>query len=96
MSAKDKFDKQVRGIYKPKKRIATIADIERLGGGGGGGGTWASITGKPTGFPPSAHTHAISEVTGLSAALASIGGAFTLDDGTAAAGGAFTFNDGAA
>jgi hypothetical protein len=32
---------------------------------------WSSLTGKPTEFAPSAHTHAISEVTGLAAALAS-------------------------
>lgn len=32
-------------------------------------GTYTSLTGKPTSFPPSAHTHAISDVTGLQAAL---------------------------
>ena len=37
---------------------------------GGGGGTassidWQNITNKPSTFPPSAHTHAISDVTGL-------------------------------
>lgn len=32
--------------------------------------TWASITGKPTEFPPEAHTHAQSEVTGLVTDLA--------------------------
>ncbi|MDV7272077.1 head decoration protein [Thioclava sp. A2] len=30
---------------------------------------WAGITGKPTSFPPSAHAHAMSDVTGLQAAL---------------------------
>lgn len=30
---------------------------------------WAAITGKPTEFPPSAHTHTISNVTGLQSAL---------------------------
>lgn len=30
---------------------------------------WAEITGKPTEFPPAAHTHAIADVTGLQAAL---------------------------
>lgn len=32
--------------------------------------TWASISGKPSDFTPSAHTHAQSEITGLVAALA--------------------------
>lgn len=31
--------------------------------------TWAGITGKPTTFPPSAHTHVIADVTGLQSAL---------------------------
>lgn len=31
--------------------------------------TWSGITGKPTTFPPSAHTHTISNVTGLQTAL---------------------------
>ena len=30
---------------------------------------WAGITGKPTSFPPAAHSHAVSDVTGLQAAL---------------------------
>jgi hypothetical protein len=38
--------------------------------GGGGAVAWADITGKPTTFAPSAHTHATSEVTGLDTALA--------------------------
>lgn len=32
-------------------------------------GTYASLTGKPTSFTPSAHTHAISDITGLQTAL---------------------------
>lgn len=32
--------------------------------------TWDDITDKPTSFPPSAHTHATADVTGLDAALA--------------------------
>lgn len=32
-------------------------------------GTYASLTGKPTSFIPSAHTHAISDITGLQASL---------------------------
>ena len=42
-----------------------------LSGGGGGGGSpaWASVTGKPSTFPPEAHNQAISTVTGLQDAL---------------------------
>jgi len=32
-------------------------------------GTWNSLTGKPTSFTPSAHTHVIADTTGLQAAL---------------------------
>ena len=43
---------------------------QSTGGGGGGGSTaWVDITGKPGTFPPSTHTHAISDVTGLQTAL---------------------------
>ncbi|HEY9379404.1 MAG TPA: hypothetical protein VIQ02_20180, partial [Jiangellaceae bacterium] len=35
----------------------------------GGASDWADLTGKPTTFPPEAHVHATSEVTGLDAAL---------------------------
>ena len=41
-------------------------------GGGGGGSTsvtWSDVTGKPSTFPPSTHSHAISDVTGLQTAL---------------------------
>ncbi len=31
---------------------------------------WSEVAGKPTTFPPQAHSHAISDVTGLTAALA--------------------------
>ena len=31
--------------------------------------SWAALTGKPTSFSPSAHTHSIAEVTGLQGAL---------------------------
>lgn len=41
-----------------------------VGTGGGGAVAWADITGKPATFPPEAHTNAMSDVTGLDAALA--------------------------
>lgn len=40
-----------------------------ISGGGGGASSWDELTGKPTEFPPEAHTHAISDVTGLQTAL---------------------------
>lgn len=41
-----------------------------LAGAGGGPAAWADITGKPATFPPSTHGHEISDVTGLTDALA--------------------------
>ena len=38
-------------------------------GGGSGSASWSSITGKPSTFPPEAHTQAISTITGLQTAL---------------------------
>ena len=43
---------------------------QALAAGGGGSVDWASITGKPTTFPPSAHTHDWTEVTGKPATFA--------------------------
>ena len=37
--------------------------------GSDGASTWAAISGKPTTFPPSSHSHPISDVTGLQTAL---------------------------
>lgn len=41
-----------------------------IGGGSGGSTAWTDITGKPGTFPPSAHSHAQSDITGLLATLA--------------------------
>lgn len=38
-------------------------------GGSGGASTWDELTGKPTEFPPEAHTHPISEVDSLQTEL---------------------------
>jgi hypothetical protein len=38
-------------------------------GGGGGASSWSEITGKPSTFPPSTHSHAVADVSGLQAAL---------------------------
>lgn len=45
------------------------AFVSMSGGGGGGSVAWADITGKPSTFTPSAHTHTIVDVTGLQTAL---------------------------
>lgn len=37
--------------------------------GGSGSSSWASVTGKPTTFPPETHTHVIADTTGLQSAL---------------------------
>ena len=39
-------------------------------GGGDGASSWADIEGKPSAFPPTEHTHTLTDVTGLDAALA--------------------------
>jgi hypothetical protein len=48
------------------------ADGNKVTGGGGSGGSvaWTDITAKPSTFPPSSHTHPISEVVSLATALA--------------------------
>ncbi|WP_017999934.1 hypothetical protein [Paracoccus sp. N5] len=47
---------------------------------------WGDITGKPTTFAPSAHSHAISDTTGLQAALdGKVNGSVTIWTGTQAA-----------
>jgi hypothetical protein len=38
-------------------------------GGGGGSVAWADITGKPSTFPPSSHTHPSSQITDFSEAV---------------------------
>lgn len=55
------------GLFR-KQLEAALDYVESLGGGGGSS-SWASITGKPSTFPPEAHSHAIADVTGLQAAL---------------------------
>ena len=42
--------------------VVTIGDVGPV--------SWSAVTGKPTTFPPQAHSHAIGDVTGLTAALA--------------------------
>ena len=50
---------------------AWVPQTPASGGGGGGGGvsSWNNLTDKPSTFPPSTHTHAIADTTGLQEAL---------------------------
>lgn len=61
---------QLRG-FKPG---GTVGQVPKKTGSGNflwswGNIAWTEVTGKPTTFPPSAHTHPISQVIGLQAAL---------------------------
>lgn len=47
-----------------------LVNHTHAGGGGGGSTAWTDITGKPTTFAPTAHSHAQSDITGLAASLA--------------------------
>ena len=51
-------------------RLGILETRPRGGGGGGGGSTaWDDITGKPSAFPPSAHTHPSSQITDFDTAV---------------------------
>lgn len=49
--------------------LTTFAEHVHEGGGGGGSSAWDDITDKPVVFPPSTHTHVISDVGDLQIAL---------------------------
>ena len=51
-----------------------IDNAQTSGGGTATSIDWANVTNKPSTFPPSAHTHAISDVTGLQTQLTTITG----------------------
>ena len=65
-----------------KQLQAALDYLESLGGGGGGAATWGTITGTLSsqadlqtalnGKANTSHTHAISDVTGLTTALAAV------------------------
>lgn len=52
-------------LLSPVERIRTQAAEQLSQALGGSSVSWASITGKPTTFPPSAHTHTSSDITDL-------------------------------
>lgn len=60
--------------YTPDQYAVTFAgvakgNISTIFNGGTGSISWLNITGKPSTFPPSTHTHSISQVTNLKATL---------------------------
>lgn len=69
--------------YKSELDPAPFVVVGPIPGGGGGGGgstAWADITGKPSSYPPSAHTQAISTITGLNDALSGKASTADLDN----------------
>jgi hypothetical protein len=54
----------------PLRTAEAIAALATGGGGGGVAVTWSTLTGKPSTFTPSAHTHAFSDITGKPATFA--------------------------
>jgi hypothetical protein len=53
-----------------RRQLTRALDWLEENSGGGGAVAWGDVTGKPSTFTPSAHTHAEGDVTGLTAALA--------------------------
>ncbi|MCU0531797.1 MAG: hypothetical protein MUE76_06875 [Syntrophales bacterium] len=59
-------DRLRRSVKALTERVAWLS--RRPASGGGGSVAWGDVTGKPSTFPPSAHGHAISDITDASAA----------------------------
>lgn len=64
---------RLQGLLRAKATPVTQAWVRKqlaeVSGGPGGSVAWVDVTGKPSTFTPSTHSHAISDVTGLQAAL---------------------------
>jgi hypothetical protein len=60
---------RVLAVISDQAIRVSIPGVSVGGSGGGGSSAWGDITGKPTEFPPEAHTHPTSDVTGLDTAL---------------------------
>lgn len=61
--------KGLRGLKEKLDKPLTKLEAARLYGGGSGSVAWSGVTGKPSTFPPEAHTHLVADVTGLQGAL---------------------------
>jgi hypothetical protein len=63
----------IPGLERSKAQPVTEARVRKLiadaGGGGGGPVAWVDVTGKPSVFPPDAHTQAASTITDFSEAV---------------------------
>jgi hypothetical protein len=58
--------KDIQDLGSPNATVRGIAARKIAAAiGSGGSVSWASITGKPSTFPPSAHTHTSSDITDL-------------------------------
>ncbi len=68
------FLRRLSALKRARSTAVTAPEVREIitdaGGVGGGSTAWADITGKPSTFAPSSHTHPTSEVTGLDTALA--------------------------
>ena len=65
----DYYLNTTNGDYFEKTAATTWTQRGTFNGFSGGSVAWSNITGKPSTFPPDAHTHPISDVTGLQTAL---------------------------
>lgn len=72
-------DDLTRATYYNGKEFVTRVEITNAEDIGGGDTevAWDDIKGKPSTFPPSSHTHSMSDVTGLSDALTGLSDALT-------------------
>ncbi len=67
------FLRRLSALKRQRDRPTTAPVVREIiadAGGGGGGGpvAWADVTGKPSTFPPSGHTHPASDVTDFNSA----------------------------
>ena len=72
-------EKKLREAGLPASLISLLISITKAAdrasaaaaaaGGGGGSITWADINDKPATFPPTDHSHAPADITGLQAAV---------------------------
>lgn len=84
------FDRDIEALQAKRDRAVTRPEVERLvGGGPGGPADWASITGKPSTFTPSAHVHASSDITDLTEVIQDMIAAFLVQG----SGVTLTYND---